>query len=134
MPRYPFLSDDWIEAARRIREDYRGKGVIAHQVRMNQVITDVPFGTGTVHAHLDTTVGEVQIELGHLDDPDVTVTTDYLTARAIFVDGDPQATMQAFMSGRIKVEGDMAKLLVAQQQPPTPEAVEAAVRIKDITE
>ena len=27
---------------------------IPHAARMNQVITDVPFGDGTVHSHMDT--------------------------------------------------------------------------------
>ena len=42
------------------------------------------------------------------------MTTDYETARKIFVDQDPQAGMQAFMAGKVKVQGDMAKLLAAQ--------------------
>ena len=36
------------------------------------------------------------------------------TAKALFVEGNPQAAMQAFMSGQIKVEGDMTKLMAMQ--------------------
>ena len=121
MASYPFLSDEWVEAARAVREEYRGRvPPLKHSVRVNQVITDVPFGTGTVESHVDTTSGELELDYGHLPDPDVTVTLDYATAKAIFVDGNPQAGMQAFMSGKIKVQGDMSKLMAIQQGTPDP--------------
>jgi len=133
--KYPFLSEEWMDEARKIREEYRGKTTApAHQVRMNQIITEVPFGEGTINAHMDTTGGEMETELGHLENADVTVTLDYATAKAIFVDGNPQAGMQAFMAGKIKVQGDMTKLMAMQQTSPDPSAIEIQQRIKDITE
>ena len=134
MPTYPFLSDEWIDEARKIREEYRGRlQPLPAKVRMNQVITEVPFGDGSVDASLDTTSGELELELGHLDKPDVTITVDYPTARAIFVEQNPEAAMQAFMSGRIKVQGDITKLLAMQQVAPDPLALEVAGRVKAIT-
>ncbi|HEX2064911.1 MAG TPA: SCP2 sterol-binding domain-containing protein, partial [Acidimicrobiales bacterium] len=120
--------------AKKIREEYRGKGSApAHSVKMNQIITDVPFGEGTMNAHMDSSSGELEFETGHIDNPDVTVTLDYETAKAIFVDQNPQAGMQAFMAGKIKVQGDLAKLLAAQQSPPSPVAGEVQQRLKDLT-
>ena len=40
---------------------------MAHQIKMNQVITDVPFGSGTVEAHMDSSSGEMEMELGHIE-------------------------------------------------------------------
>ena len=135
MPKYPFLSDEWVAEAKKIREEYRGKtGPIAHSVKMNQVITEVPFGSGTIDAHMDTSGGELHLDLGHIENPDLKVTLDYGTAKAILVDGNPQAGMQAFMAGKIKVEGDMTKLMAMQAQAPDPAAAEVAQRVKDITE
>jgi putative sterol carrier protein len=133
---YPFLSDEWIEATQAIREEYRGKvRPMAHAVKMNQVITDVPFGTGTIESHMDSSSGELELEFGHLDDPDLTVTMDYATAKAIIVEGNPAAGMQAFMAGKIRVQGDMTKLMAMQQSAePDPVAAEAAARIQAITE
>jgi putative sterol carrier protein len=132
--KYPFLSPEWVEAAKTIREDYRGKiPATAHVMRLNQVITEVPFGDGTINAHVDTTTGELEMELGHLDGPDLQVTLDYATAKAIFVEGNPQAGMQAFMAGKIKVEGDVTKLMAMQATPPDPSTLELAGRIKEIT-
>lgn len=137
VPTYPFLSDEWMDAARAIREGYRGKTPpITTAVTMNQVVTDVPFGTGSIESHMDTSSGELEMELGHLERPDATVTLDYATARAVFVDGNPQAGMQAFMSGKIKVQGDLGKLmqLFQQQGGADPVALELASRIKELTE
>ena len=132
---YPFLSDEWLEAAKAIREEYAGKGApAAHVVRMNQIITEVPFGDGTIEAHMDTSSGELDMDIGHLENPDLTVTLDYATAKAILVDGNPQAGMQAFMAGKIKVQGDMTKLMAMQQGTPDPVQAEVAARIQEITE
>ena len=100
---------------------------------MNQVVTEVPFGDGTLQAHTDTTSGELVLELGHIENPDVTVTLPYDTAKSLLVDQDQQAAMQAFMSGKIKVEGDMMKLMALQTTQVDPVALEAAARIKEIT-
>jgi hypothetical protein len=134
--KYPFLSDEWLEAAKAIREEHAGADAPApaHVVRMNQVITDVPFGDGTINAHMDTSGGSLELDTGHLDDPDLTVTLDYATAKAILVEGNPQAGMQAFMAGKIKVQGDMTKMMAMQQGTPDPAAEEIAKKIQEITE
>ncbi len=138
MATYKFLSKEWVAEARKIREEYAGKGTPpAHAVKMNQIITDVPDEVaegGTVEAHMDTSDGEVKMDLGHLETPDLTVTLDYDTAKAILVDQNPQAGMQAFMAGKIKVQGDMTKLMAMQSAPPDETAKEVAGRIKEITE
>lgn len=137
MPSYPFLSDEWITEAQRIREEFRDeRQPITNPVRINQVITEVPFGPGEVEAHIDTTSGELEMGLGHLDEPDVSMTLDYETAKAIFVDGTREAAMQAFMAGKIRVQGDLTKLIIAMQDqntPITPGAGEMTRRIQEIT-
>ncbi|HEX2023965.1 MAG TPA: SCP2 sterol-binding domain-containing protein [Acidimicrobiales bacterium] len=137
MPSYPFLSDEWIVEARRIREEFRDESQpVTNPVRINQVITDVPFGTSDIEAHIDTSSGELEMGLGHLEEPDVSMTLDYETAKAIFVDGTREAAMQAFMAGRIRVQGDLTKLIIAMQDqnaPITPGAGEMTRRIQAIT-
>jgi putative sterol carrier protein len=85
-------------------------------------------------AHLDTSSGELLLDVEHIDPVDLTVTLDYDIAKAILIEGNPQAGMQAFMSGKIKVEGDMAKLLALQGGVSDPSTAEVAARIKAITE
>jgi putative sterol carrier protein len=98
------------------------------------VITGAPFGEGEVRFHMDTTDGTMRMEPGELDDAEVTVTTDYATARALLVDQDQAAGMQAFMSGKIRVQGDMTKLMMMQGAPVDDVAKSVAAEIKAITE
>ncbi|MGA0786070.1 MAG: SCP2 sterol-binding domain-containing protein [Ilumatobacteraceae bacterium] len=132
---YPFLSTEWMEAARAIREKYRDQAPkVSVVVRFNQVVTDVPFGDGVVHSHMDTSSGEVVMDLGHLNDVDATLTTDYDTARTIFVEQDPQRAMEAFFTGKVKVEGDMLKLMAMQSAMPQTElGLVVAEEIRAIT-
>jgi hypothetical protein len=133
---YPFLSDEWLEEARRIRAEYEGKAMsFPHAVRMNLVVTQVPFGDRDIDAHMDTSTGELVLDVGHLENPDLKVTVDYDTAKAILIEGNPQAGMQAFMAGKIRVEGDMAKLLALQAAPVGADssAAEMANRLREIT-
>ena len=133
---HPFLSDEWMAEARAIRERYAGQTAKVTQVlKINQVVTGAPFGDGTVESYVDTSSGDVVMELGHLEDADVTVTTDYDTAKAIFVLQDAAAGMQAFMTGKIQVQGDMMKLMAMQTAMPTDEASQQmADEIKAITD
>jgi hypothetical protein len=138
---FPFLSDDWIEAARTIRDELEaasGAEVVVPDavadLRINLVVEDVPFGQGVVNAHLDTTRGGIDIEVGHLDEPQATVTLDYATARSFLVDQDQSTIMQAFLGGRLSVDGDVTRLLVLAGQPPPPDGGdELAVRVRAIT-
>jgi putative sterol carrier protein len=135
MAKYEFLTEEWVKAAHDIREEYKGKAAPPpHKVKMNLVITEVPHGDGTVNAHMDTSGDEMGMDLGHIEGEDLTVTVDFATAKAIFIDGNPQAGMQAFMAGKIKVQGDMTKLMAMQSTPPDAAAQEVAKKIQEITE
>jgi putative sterol carrier protein len=104
---------------------------------MNQVITDVPddvHGESTIRSYLDTSSGSAELELGELETADLTITTDYATARALFVEQDQAAGMQAFMAGKIKVQGDMMKMMQMQTAMPQDDIAKViAQEIKDIT-
>lgn len=132
---HEFLSDEWMQAAREIRAKYEGQAPkIPAVIRINQVITEVPFGAGEIKSFVDTSSGDMQMDLGELENPDATVTTDWATARAMFALGDQAAAMQAFMSGKIKVTGDMMKLMSMQTAVPQSDiTVKIADEIKGIT-
>ena len=132
---YEFLTEEWMTEAKRLRDEAGSpESPPAHVIRMNQVITGAPFQDEDIHAFMDTSDGELKMELGELENPDLTVTTDYATAKAITVDGDAQQAMQAFMQGKVKVQGDMSKLMLLQQQPSDPAQDEIQAKVKEITE
>lgn len=166
MPKYPFLSDEWVNEARRIysEAEVSGAGGVSGgramaPVRVNLIVAEAPFSAAALDAHVDTSSGRLNIDTGHLTNPDVTVSMTYDTARSLFVQGDIQAVMQAFLGGRIKVDGDLTKLLDPQSgiwptaappnpggamgspdgtQPdlgfPKPEAEQIARRLQEITD
>ena len=135
---HPFLSSAWMDEARAIREKYAAEAAkVSASIRMNQVITDVPESVGsgdTIRAFMDTSSGDVVMELGELEAPDLTLTVDYDTARKIFVEQDQAAGMQAFMSCKIKVQGDMMKMMAMQTSMPQDDIAKTiAAEIKGIT-
>jgi hypothetical protein len=119
---YTFLSDEWMAATREIRARFEDQlPPISASIRINHVITEVPFGDGTVNAYIDTSGGSLVFDLGELEEPDAVMMTDYETARALLVDRDPAVAMQSFMAGKIRVQGDMMKLMAMQTALPANE-------------
>ena len=117
---YAFLTEEWLTEARLIREKYADQiPEVTATIRINQLILDVPFGDGEIVSYIDTSSGSLDMALGELDDPDAVVTIEYETARAMFVDQDQAVAMQAFMAGKIKVQGDMMKMMAMQTTLPS---------------
>jgi hypothetical protein len=132
-----FLSDEWVAKAKKIQNETTDLGEPAVKVRMNLDVTDVPsaISDDVVPAHLDTSDGALDLDLGHLDDPEVAIKIDYQIAKAILVDGNAQAGMNAFMAGKVKlVSGDLAKLMAVSQGIEGVVSAEVAQRLKDLTD
>ena len=116
--KHAFLSPEWIEVVTAIRDEYRERIPPSDFVlRANLIVTDVPFADGEVRGSVDTAQG-LAIEPIELDAPDLTAQLDYDTARALFVEQDPQAIMQAFFAGKIRITGDVSKLLALPMPKP----------------
>lgn len=133
-PTYAFLTDEWIAAARALRVEFANRiPAPPTDVRLNVVVTQSPHHEGPIDGHIDTTNGEILIENGHLDAPDLTITIDYETAKSAFVERDPQAVMASFLAGKIMVEGDVMKLMVLQSPAPSDDAIEMYQRLDAFT-
>ncbi len=97
-------------------------------LKANVIVTDTPFEEDEIRGFIDSSDGSIMLELGELDDAELTVKTDYETAQALFVSQDIQKMMESFMTGKILVTGDVAKILMLT--PPTdPEQIELAQEI-----
>ncbi|MCB0963518.1 MAG: hypothetical protein KDA98_09495 [Acidimicrobiales bacterium] len=132
-----FLSDEWMTEARAIQEEYRGKGTPPMaEARINLEITEVPtdVGDGPIAAKIDTTDGTSELDLGTFESPDASVSLEYETAKAFLVEGNPQAVMQAVMSGKVKITGDMTKILALGAGAPDATAIEVGERLRAITD
>ncbi len=133
VPTYQFLSDEWFVAVAAIVSE-RNVEIPPHaELSMNVVVTDTPFGEDR-QFHVAALAGEPDWGMGHLNQPDLTLTTDYATAKDIFMSGNPQAGMQAFMEGKVKLQGDLTKLMAAQVAGTGPGAPGLAEELSAITE
>ena len=131
--KHPFLSDAWFDEVRRLHDAVGGAAPEGADIRMNLIITSTPFD-GDLAMHMAVADGRADWGKDHLDDADVALTLAYDTARAIFVDGNPQAAIEAFMAGRIIVQGDITKLMVMQSTGPGSAASELTKALQEITE
>ena len=116
----PFLSDAWLEDVKKIAEEAGGGGMMPPTAEINMVVTGGPEGDKELH------VANGDFNLGLLEGAPTKLTLPYDVAKDMFINGNQQAAMQAFMSGKIKVEGDMTKLMAMQGAAnPDPAAAEA---------
>ena len=122
-----FLSDDWFEAVEGLRDEMPEPPAAAKDLKINIVVSGGPEGDRDIH------MDGGRFERGLADGAPTKLTVPYDVARSMFIDGNQQAGMQAFMSGQIKVEGDMTKLMAMQQGTPDPEAQAVADKIKEMT-
>jgi hypothetical protein len=130
--KHQFLSDDWFAIVDKLVEDIGADAPANAELLMNLVVTDTPFGAERL-LHVGARNGRGHWGIGHATDADLTVTTDYETARQILLSGDPQAGLSAFLEGKVRIQGDLAKLL-ATQAAAAPGASALAEAIQGITE
>ena len=133
MAKHAFLSDEWFAIVEKLVEEHGAETPAHASLVMNLTVTETPFGAER-HLHMGAKEGRGHWGIGHATDADVSLTTDYATAKEVFVSGDPAAGMQAFMAGKVKVQGDMAKLMAAQAGGGSPGGSALAEAIQGITE
>jgi len=106
---YKFLTEEWAKAVTEglaASEPFTSSAAMSLQF----VVTDAPEGEAKFYMGA---TGDTPIQaIGEMGEPDVTITSTYETAEAIFK-GDLN-TQMAFMTGKIKVAGNMAKLMTQQ--------------------
>lgn len=113
MATHPFLGPAWIEAALALREELAPTAPApGHTARVNVVVTDTPFEDGDFRAYIDTEAGGPLPLPGQLNDPDATVVLDYASALAAFVTDDLDAVAHGFLTGALRVDGDLALVLI----------------------
>lgn len=108
-----FLSDEWAGAVTDALNNHPGfkSSVGSADLALQFKTTDAP--DGEVNYYLTTAGGTASLQMGIVDDPDVTITQNYDTASAI--SKGELNTQTAFMTGKIKVAGNLAKLMMHQK-------------------
>ncbi|MEJ5256483.1 MAG: SCP2 sterol-binding domain-containing protein [Acidimicrobiales bacterium] len=107
-----FLSDEWLGALERAARD--AGEVIDPEIDLvlEQIVTD--DGGPEIAYHLIIGDGRIQVGRGRASSPTVTFITDRETAAR--VNRGLESAQTAFMTGRLRVSGDIQALLTHQQQ------------------
>jgi putative sterol carrier protein len=107
-----FLSQEWADAvttALNSSEEFAA-ATANQQARLQQIVTGGPGGDAKYYFTVDD--GEARVGLGEVEGAEATITQTYDTAVAISKrELSPQ---QAFMQGRLRVHGNLMKLLQLQ--------------------
>jgi len=108
-----FLTQDWLSALTETVNGHDGfKHAIADiDLTLQFEVTDAPDGSESRY-YITIGDGSAEAVAGAADNPDASIANDYETATAISK-GDLN-TQMAFMTGKLKVTGNMAKLMMNQ--------------------
>jgi len=108
-----FLTQEWLTELTETINGHDGfKAAIANvDLSLQFDVTDAPDGAEGRY-FIDVADGSAECGAGDTDAPDATISNNYETAVAISK-GDLN-TQMAFMTGKLKVDGNMAKLMMNQ--------------------
>ena len=127
MPKW--LSQEWLDESKKLAEGQPERP--GASARMQYVVTGGPEGDIKYYWILEN--GKLQeSKLGEMPDPEVTLTQSYEDAKKI-QEGELDANA-AFMQGRVKVTGNMAKLMSLLPLTNAPEYKQLQEQIQGITE
>ena len=124
-----WLSQEWLDETRKLAESQPERP--GASARMQYVVTGGPDGEVKYYWVLEN--GKLlESNLGEMPDPEVTLTQTYEDAMKI-QKGELDANA-AFMQGRIKVTGNMAKLMSLLPLTNSPEYKQLQTEVQAITE
>ena len=124
-----WLTQEWLDETKKMAESQPERP--GASARMQYIVTGGP--DGDVHSYWLLENGKLQeSKLGDLPDAEVTMTQTYDDAMKI-QKGELDANA-AFMQGRIKVSGNMAKLMSLMPLTNAPEYKQLQEEIKAVTE
>src|SRR5687767_13470998 len=112
--RYPFLSPTWFD---KVDELIARAGDLEIPPEMKAVTLNVTItGPG---GDAEVNIENGVIARGHRPGAPTTLALSTELARKVFVDGDMAAGVQAFLTGEMKADGDLAKLVAMSTVEPS---------------
>jgi putative sterol carrier protein len=107
-----FLSEEWAKEMTNSlnSSDEFKQAAASQQVKLQQVVTDTD--AGEVKYYFTIEGGNAEVSLGEITDAEATISQNYETAVAI--NKQELNAQQAFMQGKLKISGNMMKLMQLQ--------------------
>jgi putative sterol carrier protein len=108
-----FLSTDWLQDLNDTVNAHEGfeKAIASVDLTLQFEVPDAPEGTEKRY-YFKIQGGSLEASAGDAEAPDATISNTYETAAA--VSKGEMNTQMAFMSGKLKVSGNMAKIMMNQ--------------------
>ena len=125
-----FLSNEWYDKVDSLTAEAGDLNLPPALAGMALNMTVTEAGKEDVNLSLD--AGKIQKGLS--SNAKTTLTMDEETLRKVFLEFDMAAAMQAFMTGKIKVQGDMSQLMALQTARPSAEQKALFQRVLDMSE
>lgn len=107
-----YLTEEWAQAvteALNSSEEFKSAAA-GQSAKLQQVVTGAPQGDVKYYFNLEN--GQATVALGELEGAEATITQDYDTAVAL--DKGELNPQQAFMQGKLRITGNMMKLMQLQ--------------------
>ena len=125
---YRFLSDEWFAKVKELTEEVNPEvPAAAADLKLNVTVTDD-------EGNVDFSIVGGKTEKGHVENGTLKITLPADLARKMFIERDQTAGMQAFLSGRMKIEGDMSKMMALKNVKPTESQELLTARVREMTE
>ena len=128
--KFKFLSAEWFDKVAELKE---AAGDLEVPASMHDLVINITV-TGSDAGDVDIALHSGMIEKGHHANAPTKMTLPVDLAHRLFIDNDQSAGMQGFMSGQIKIEGDMSKLMAIQTAQPSESQKALQKQILDVTE
>jgi hypothetical protein len=125
---HTFLSPEWFAAVDELIAK-AGDLNIPAEMKAVEVNVTVTSAKGDIPVFLK----DGMFSQGHRAGAPTSLTLSEELARKIFVDGDNAAGVQAFLSGEMKAEGDLAKLVAMSTVEPSEQQKKLTKQIAAIT-
>lgn len=112
-----FLSDAWFA---QVAELTAAAGDLNLPPALASIVLNMVV-TGTENGNVEMAINGGKLEKGLNPSASTKLTLNSDVLKKVFLEFDMSAAMQAFMSGQIKAEGDMTKLMALQTARPSAE-------------
>lgn len=123
-----FLSQAWFD---KLNELNAQAGELNLPPTLANLLINITINTDTpVMLHLKSG----KLSKNHTDNAISTITIDKETLSKVILDNDTDAAVEAFMTGKIRIDGDMAQVMALQSAKPSQEQKALYKQIKEMTE
>lgn len=124
-----FLTEEWFAKVEELRV---AAGEVEAPAALAGLVINVTVNGGP-NGDTEMALVSGMLEHGHHADGATTMILPADLAKRIFIEGDQSAGMQGFMTGQIRIEGDMSKLMALQTAQPTASQLALQQQIKEVT-